>query len=170
MEFDFLNYMRNCAETLVDIQHDENSNHRFYRMTGLNALEEVLGKLLTAQVPAIGVIDSPDGRLSENNSDKIDERQYYIFLVMGRTYHGNFDAQEAEKRSLRTIALKIISKMKKDRDTDYSMDTTTGLRNLNLNSVSYRFWDRLPDGLIALAVSFTVEQHNALTYNPDDWT
>ena len=166
--FDFITYMRTVATKLKDIGHSENKPC-FYRMSGIASLEEVLAKLTHGQFPAIVVEDSLEGRLLDQLSDNIMDREYYVFYIFDRVEFLNHDAREATKRKLRTIARKVKSRMLRDHRTDIDWESSHGLRNLEINSLSYRNVGPVGDNLIGLAVSFTILENPGLAYNPDDW-
>ena len=166
--FNFISYMRNVAEKLKDIGHSETET-RFYRMSGIASLEEVLAKMTHGQFPAIVVEDSLEGRLLDQLSDNIMDREYYVFYIFDRVEFLNHDAREATKRKLRTIARKVKSRMLRDRRTDCDKETSHGLRNLEVENITYRNVGPVGDNLIGLAVSFTILENPGLEFNPEDW-
>jgi hypothetical protein len=166
--FDFIAYMRNVATKLKDIRHSSEQT-RFYRMSGIASLEEVLAKMTHGRFPAIVVEDSLEGRLVDQNSDNIQDREYYVFYIFDRVEFLNHDEREITKRKLRTIARKVKSKMLKDHLSDSNLQTSHGLINLEAGSITYRNVGPVGDNLIGLAVSFTILENPNLKYNPDDW-
>jgi hypothetical protein len=166
--FDFIAYMRNVATKLKDIRHSSEQT-RFYRMSGIASLEEVLAKMTHGRFPAIVVEDSLEGRLVDQNSDNIQDREYYVFYIFDRVEFLNHDEREITKRKLRTIARKVKSKMLKDHLSDSNLQTSHGLINLEAGSITYRNVGPVGDNLIGLAVSFTILENPNIKYNPDDW-
>lgn len=166
--FDFITYMRFLATSLKDIQHSETSTH-FYRMSGIASLEEILSKMTYGQFPAIVVEDSLEGRLVDQDSDNILDREYYVFYIFDRVEFLNHDEREATKRKLRTISRKIKSRMLRDQRTDFNLATNYGLKNLERSSIGYRNVGPVGDNLIGIAVSFTMLENPNLTYNASDW-
>ena len=166
--FDFVGLIKDLAVKSKDIGHSD-IDRRFYRMSGIKSLEEVLTNLLSAKVPAIGVEDSLDGRLLDNSSDGIFDRQYCVFYVFGRAGFLNHTQREEEKRGIKAIAMKFVVKLRQMHLSDYNMQTNHGLRGLDVNSFSYRTIAPLPEGLIALAVSFVVDRPFQTKLNPEDW-
>lgn len=166
--FNFISYMRNLAERLKDIGHNNSSTH-FYRMSGIASLEEVLAKMTHGQFPAIVVEDSLEGRLIDQDSDNVLDREYYVFYIFDRVEFLNHDEREATKRKLRTISRKIKSRILRDQRTDFNLATNYGLRNLERGSIGYRNVGPVGDNLIGLAVSFTILENPNLEYDPDDW-
>lgn len=165
----FVDYMRNLAGSSTLITHTE-SQKRFYRVSGIRSLEEVLTNLLHAEVPAIGVDDGFEGRLLNNRGDSTIDRQYYVFYVFGRIALHDHDQIEEEKRQIKDIAMSFVSKIIADHRSDFNMHTNHGLRHLDISSFSYRTIAPLPDGLIALAVSFVVDSTLNTVPNPEHWT
>jgi hypothetical protein len=167
-DLNFVDYMRNLAEQSTLINHSS-GNKRFYRVSGIRSLEEVLTNLLHAQVPAIGVDDGFEGRLLNNRGDSTIDRQYYMFYVFGRIALHDHDQIEQEKRQIKDIAVSFISKIIADHNSDFSLQTNYGLRHLDISSFSYRTIAPLPDGLIALAVSFVTDNTLNTKPNPAHW-
>jgi hypothetical protein len=168
MAYNHINYMRDIATRLKEIQHTEN-DVRFHRMSDIYQIEELLARLSVSQMPAIGVVEHSDGRITDNTADQVNDQQYYVATVFGRSTLFDHDAREQVKKDLKQIALKIMAKMKHDRNTDFNLETDHGLRHLDLKSISYRYLSALPDGIIALMISFVIEPTAQLAFNPDDW-
>lgn len=165
---DFIAYMRNVAVRLKDIAHTDDQC-RFYRMSGIASLEEVLAKMTHGRFPAIVVEDSFEGRLIDQDSSNILDREYYVFYIFDRVEFLNHDAREETKRKLRTISRKITSRMLRDHLSDYNLTTTHGLKNLEVSSIGYRNVGPVGDNLIGLAVSLTLLENPGLEYDPEDW-
>ncbi len=166
--FDFISYMRQVATKLKAIRHSATET-RFYRMSGIASLEEVLAKMTHGMFPAIVVEDSLEGRLVDNVSNNILDRQYYVFYIFDRVEFLNHDDREATKRRLRTIARKVMSKLLKDHLSDDRLQTQIGLMNLEPASFTYRNIGPVGDNLIGLAVSFTLLENPLLKYDAEDW-
>ncbi len=166
-EFDFVRYMRSIAENLKAIGHNP-TEKRFYRMSSLRGLEEVLTSLSSAMVPAIAVVDNPDGRFLEDPS-QVRDREMFTFLVFGRLIMDDYDQQEEEKKNLKSIVLKIMAKMHEHRVSDLELGTNHGLKRLDISTFSYKTISPLPDNLIAIYVNFALDSPESLTVDPDDW-
>lgn len=166
--FNFIEYMRQVATRLKEIKHTDNEVH-FYRMSGPAGLEELLAKMTHGSFPAIAVEDNLEGRLIDLDSDNVFDREYYVFYVFDRIEFLNHDQREFIKRKLRSIARIIMSKMLKDCRSDINLETNFGLRNLEVSNISYRNIGPFGDGIIAMAVSFTVLEPPELLYSENDW-
>ena len=166
--FNCVNYMRNIAVNLKSISHSE-EKQSFYRMSGIASMEEVLSNLTTGSFPAVVVEDSLEGSITDQVSDNILDRQYYIFYVFDRVEFLNHDQREATKRSLRGMVQLIISRMLRDHLSDLSRVTSFGLSNLEPASTSYRAIGPFADNLIGLAVSFTVLSNPHFSFDASKW-
>jgi hypothetical protein len=167
-EYNHIAYIEDIARRLKVIGHSD-SEKRFYRIASLRDLQELISNLMQARMPALGVLEFADGRLVENQADKVDVLESYSFLVLHRAHTGDHDARNQVKEQMKAIMLEVFSKYKKDRATDYSLDTEYGLRHLDLNSFSWRMYDTLPDNLMALVVNFTCSNFASLKINDSDW-
>ncbi len=152
----FTQYMRTLAEKSTYIQHSE-SDKRFYRMSGLKSFEEVLTNLLRAKTPAVAVDDSLEGKLYYNNFDNLLNRQYFSFFVLGKASLLNHDQREETLQQLKDISLAFSLKIIADSKTDFAQKTNFGLRLVDPSSFSYRTINNLPEGIIAIAVSFVLD-------------
>lgn len=168
MAFNFVSYMQNLATLLKEVQHSD-TDKRFFRMSGIETLEEVFNNVLTGQSPSIGVIENSDGRINDNRADKVDDRQVYTFMVMGRAPFMDHDARHATKNELKEIAFKLISRLKRDHETDYNLETDFGLRQLIISSFSYAFLPPVIDNIICLRVSFVVEEYAQINFDQAHW-
>lgn len=157
MDFNFADYIKNLASQHPLILHAQGSK-RFYRMSSLDALEEVLTNLLTAKTPAIGINDTLEGRVIDHDADRKIDRQLYTFYVFGRS--PLFDHSERKRVTLecKDIAIDFVNKIITDHLSDFSLSSSNGLRHLDVNSFTYRTLGNLPDGLLAIIVSFVLDQ------------
>ena len=167
-DLNFVDYMRELATRSTLVKHSENEK-RFYRVSGIRSLEEVLTNLLHAQVPAIGADDSYEGKILDNRASSIVDKQYMAFYVFGRTKLHDHDQIQGEKRLIKEIAFSFINKIITDHLSDYNLTTNYGLRHLDTNSFSYRTIAPLPDGLIAMVVSFVTDNSVNIAPNPLHW-
>ena len=166
--FNCISYMRNIAVNLKSIAHSEEEQH-FYRMSGIASLEEVLSSLTHGKFPAIVAEDSLEGSITDQDSNNILDRQYYIFYVFDRVEFLNHDQREASKRNLRSIVQLIISRMLRDHLSDLSRITSFGLANMEPASISYRAIGPFADNLIGLAVSFTILANPHICFDASKW-
>ncbi len=166
--FNFTEYMRRLSGQFTEIAHSP-GDKRFYRLSGIRSLEEVLTNLLSARVPAIGVDDNFEGRFISNQSDAFFDRQHYVFYVFGKVDLLDHNQREMQKRKTKEIALKFVSRIIADHKSDFSLQTRFGLRHLDTASFSYRTIGPLAEGLIAVAVSFVVDSAIHHKINPLEW-
>ena len=163
-KFDFIAYMLDCATRLKDILHTD-ANPKFFKISGLAGLEEYMQRLSEAQYPAILVHDNQDGNLGDQNrSDNFLDNPYYVFYVVGRPEFGNADSSESIKKQCKEIALKIISRMRRDK-----RNLVNGLSFLNFANIPYQTIGPIGDGAYGIMVSFTVTNQLGSIFNPDDW-
>lgn len=167
-DLNFVDYMRELATRSTLVKHSENEK-RFYRVSGIRSLEEVLTNLLLARVPAIGADDSYEGKILDNRADSVTDKQYFAFYVFGRIGLFDHDQIQQEKRLIKEIAFSFISKIIEDHLSDFNLTASYGLRHLDTNSFSYRTIAPLPDGLIAMVVSFVTDNSLSVKPNPLHW-
>ena len=157
MAFNFADYIKQLAGEHPQVLHAQ-GNNRFYRMSSLDALEGVLTNLLTAKTPAIGINDTLEGRVIDHDADRKIDRQLYTFYVFGRS--PLFDHSERKRVTLecKDIAIDFVNRIIEDHLSDFSLSSCIGLRHLDVNSFTYRTLGNLPDGLLAIIVSFVLDQ------------
>jgi hypothetical protein len=162
--FDFIAYMLLCAEELKDIRHDE-TNKRFFRITGLTQLEELLFNLSDASYPALMVVNNQDGNLADKSpSDNVVDIPYYSFMVIDKADFNDHDQVESVKENCKALGLKIISRMIRDK-----RNMKNGLVFLDVSSISYSTFGPIADNTYGVSFSFTVPWQADITYNTSDW-
>ncbi len=161
--FDFPSYMKTLAEQHKDILHSED-NRRFYKMSFLSEMEGVLTNLLTAKTPAVGINDTLEGRVFNNNADRTIDRQLYTYYIFGRTSLFDHTERKNVTKECKTIAVDFSQRIIADHHSDFSLTSSHGLRHLDVESFTYRTMGNLPDGLLAIIVSFVIDapfKHNS---------
>jgi len=162
--FDFIAYMRDCATRLRDILHTPETP-RFFRISGLSQLEELLSSLPDASTPALMVENNHDGRLSDpSGSDSFLDIPYFVFYVIDKAPFGDFDRMEEVKRSTKSIGQKIISRMLQDR-----RNYANGLVMLRFDNVPYQTVGPIGDNCYGTMFSFTVINPVPADYKEVDW-
>jgi len=185
MPFDFSRYFHQIATSLIEIAHPDpiESNpstsidsHRtirkFHRISGITQLEELLQNLtLTTDVGYQLVIeDNLDSRYIFNAATLLDA-QYYVFYVLKRCKLNDFAEIEQAKEGCKSVIKKIISKLFRDHEADWKMQTANanGLRGFQKNSISIQTIGPLADNYWGLMCSFTISDNPEIKYNPTDW-
>ena len=174
MAFEFIPYMRSIAQNLryINNQGDEKQK-RFYRVSGLTNMEEVLNNLTDSKMfPAILANDLEVGRIGDmQTSDNYLEKQTHIFYVVGYANLNAFDEKEACISELKKIMYKIIGKMRKDYRDDYRGKTETGMRNLDTTSFFYQVITGFGPHCHGIMVTFEVSPNieSNLQYDETDW-
>jgi hypothetical protein len=162
--FDFITYMYDCAARLKDIEHSE-SNPKFFRISGLNQLDEVLGSLSEINFPALLVHDNTEGTIADQSvSNNYLDSPYYVFYVIEHADVGNYQAQQEAKTNCKALGLKILSRMLRDK-----IHTHNGLTFLQFTNIPYQSIGPVGDNCFGVMFSFTVPDTANLTYNTDDW-
>lgn len=166
--FDFSQYLENLATQHKDVLHGEH-NMRFYKMTSLSDMEGVLTNLLTAITPAIGINDTLEGRVINNKADRTIDRQVYTFYVFGRAPLFDHTERKIVTRKCKEIAVDFAHKIIADHHSDFSLQTSLGLRHLDIESFTYRTMGNLPDGLLSIIVSFVIDAPFNKGKNHNPW-
>ncbi len=165
-DFNFASYVKTLASQHKDILHSD-QNPRFYKMTSLSQMEGVLTSLLTAKTPAIGINDTLEGRVFNNNADRTIDRQLYTFYVFGRASLFDHTERKNVTAACKSIAVDFSQRIIADHQSDFALSTSHGLRHLDVESFTYRTMGNLPDGLLAVVVSFVIDapflKNNELT-------
>lgn len=168
MDFDFVTYMRDCATRLKSIGNTE-ANEHFFRCSGIANMEELLGSA-SAQSPLLMVTDNPEGRLEDNDSDHVLDRQLFTFTVLTHVNSSDFGEREDAIKLTKAIAFKILGKMKRDKRKEGMRQISIGLRDLELGSITYNTIGPLGDNYYGTDVSFTILNKPDLAYDANDWT
>jgi hypothetical protein len=162
--FDFIAYMLLCAEQLKEIGHSE-SEKRFFRITGLTQLEELIFNLSEASYPAVMVENNQNGNLTDKcPSDNVVDIPYYSFMIIDKAEFNNHDLVESVKENCKALGLKIISRLIRDK-----RNMQNGLVFLDVSSISYSTFGPIGDNTYGVSFSFTVPWQADITYDPDDW-
>lgn len=162
--FDFIAYMRDCAIRLRDILHTPETP-RFFRISGLSQLEELLSSLPEAHFPALLVENNADGRMADPaRSDNYVDIPYYVFYVLDKAPFGDFDRIEQVKASTKRTGQKIFARMLHDR-ANYA----NGLVMLRFDQVPYQSVGPLGDGCYGTMFSFSVVNPAPLKHDALDW-
>lgn len=164
-QFNFSDYTENLAREHSLVKHSS-SSPRFYKMTSIASLEGVLTNLLHAKTPAIAINDTLEGRVVDNSADRVIDRQLYTFYVFGRAGLFNHEERSQVTKEIKQIAVDFCDRILSDHHDDFNFKSSTGLRNLDTSSLTYRTLGNLPDGLIAIIASFVVEVPVTPSKNP----
>jgi len=163
-KFDFITYMRDCATRLKDIGHSE-SSQKFFRISSLIQLDEVLGNLSEIAFPALLVHDNVEGTVGDINiSDNYLDSSFYVFYVIKHVEYGNYQQQEDAKADCKAIGLKILSRMLRDKKRG-----NLGLTFLQFANIPYQTVGPLGDNCFGVMFSFSVPDTANLIYNAEDW-
>jgi hypothetical protein len=164
MSFDFITYMQACATNLKDIGHSESSK-KFFRISGLAQLDEVLGNLSDIAFPAILVHDNTEGSIADRSiSDNYLDSPYFTFYIIDHVEYGNYQAQEEAKANCKAIGMKILAKMLRDKNRG-----NFGLTFLQFSNIPYQSIGPIGDNCYGVMFSFSVPDAADLIYNADDW-
>lgn len=156
--------MRDCATRLKDILHTPD-NPKFFRISGLSQLEELLASLPDASTPALLVENNTDGRLSDpSGSDNFLDIPYFVFYVIDKAPFGDFDRVEGVKRSTKAIGQKIISRMLQDR-----RNYANGLVMLRFDNVPYQSVGPIGDNCYGTMFTFTVINTAPAAFDKKEW-
>ena len=163
-KFDFVTYMRDCAVRLKDISHSP-SQQRFFRVSGISQLEELLANLPDASTPALLVENNTDGRITDPGpADNFLDIPYFVFYVIEKAPFNDFDRIEQAKAETKAIGLKILARMLHDR-----RHYRNGLIMLRFDNIPYQSIGPIGDNCFGTMFSFTVHNPMAATYTANDW-
>jgi hypothetical protein len=162
--YDHITYMEDCATRLKDLGHTAEVP-KFFRVSSLTQLDEVLANLTTMGQTVLIVHDNTEGSIGDRNiSNNYLDSPYYLFYIMKHVALDDFDAKANAKKECKAIAIKIISKMLVDKSRSRS-----GLLFLDFTNIPYQGIGPVGDNYYGIMVSFTVADNAELIYNADDW-
>lgn len=163
-KFEFIKYMLDCAVRLKDIGHTD-TKQRFFRISGISQLEELLSSLPNASSPALLVENNTDGRVGDNaRSDNFLDTPYYIFYVIEKAPFNDHNKMQAAKENSKNIGFKILSRMLNDR-----RHYRNGLIMFDFSSITYQSVGPIGDNCFGTMFSFSVANPADLVYSNDDW-
>lgn len=154
--FDPITYMQTLHASLK-LTKDK---YKFCRVSGVNALEEVLESFKKSKY-FFAVDDSQDGVTFRNPGGGYFERKQYSVYVLGRADYGNMAQREVVLSEARIIFRSILSRLIKDK-----------LTIPVLSAENIRFFEVPPAfafGTSGLYFIFTVEQPINLVYDATEW-
>lgn len=153
--FDPIAYMQTLHASLK-LTKDK---YTFCRVSGVNALEEVLENFKKSK-HFFAVDDSQDGVTFRSSGAYFERKQYSVY-VLGRADYGNMDQREAVLSEAKTIFRSILSRLIKDK-----------LTIPVLSAENIRFFEVPPAfafGTSGLYFIFTVENPVNLVYDAAEW-
>ncbi len=163
IQFNFIPYMEQVAIKLKDIGHTE-ALPKFFRISGIAGLEELIASLPDMQFPALMVIENTEGRISNNGGGNFTDTPSYEFYVTQKYQFGDHNERATAKAQCKAIGQKILAKMLYDKS-----QRANGLDLMQFDDVPYFPVGPFGDQFIAVYFRFYVNQYSGLVYNPDDW-
>jgi hypothetical protein len=164
MSFNFVTYMRTCAENLAEVRHSD-FNQAFFRVSGIGQLDEMLGNLSKIKFPAILVHDNTEGTFADRNtSNNYLDTPYFVFYVVQHVKHGDYNAAQEAKENCKAIGKKILARMLRDK-----RKSRHGLLFLDFRNIPYTAIGPIGDNCYGTMFSFTVSENATLTMNSGDW-
>lgn len=168
MHFDFLTYMEDVATNLKAISHSA-SNKRFFKVSGIDKLEELLMGLTKVKDNILVIEDNLEGKYGENATSLLDN-MYYTFYTATWARSDDAAAIAQAKVTAKSLKKKILAKMSRDKRLDQQgVKQDKGLRNFDRASVYYRAIGPLANGFYGVMVNFIIAENPELTYNVSDW-
>lgn len=159
MNFDPIDYFQTIQEELLELQGD----YRFFRVTGLSHLEELLSNLRKVTYPVLCVDDTQDGFITEAGGCYYDSRYYSIFILS--KVNVNDDADRGTKMAeCRTVFRKILTRLVRD-----STEFANELIYLHPDRIKYDEVGYIANNLFGIHFGFTIENPQDLVYDEDDW-
>lgn len=171
-KFNFTEYMHQLAIKLKDVAHidDDPAHKRFFRASSLQNIEEIIQSLPEFNGFAIVVEDNEEGNYNMNGSNYILDRQLCSFFIVKKAVLLDAKDRGDQIRAAEVIMRKIISKLRRDYNTDNAGETQIGLRNIEWNSLSYFSFGPVLDNCYGVYCSFTNPTHMDYRYDAADWT
>ena len=171
-EFNYADYMQMLATANKLLKHDPEGEKHFYKVSSLINLDELLQGLNQAEFPALCLVDSPEGRLTDRDSSNLLDVQYFYFFVIDKAEMDDAASRKLAIDGSRTIIKQLLSRMFRDKVKEQQNSLLTpayGIRNLNRDSISYKAVGPIADNCFGLWASFTLPESSDIKYNADDW-
>jgi hypothetical protein len=159
MTFDVISYFRGIQENMKLLI----GSNRFFRVTGIGYLEELMNNQRNVTYPILCVDDSQDGYISEMGGGYMDSRYYSVF-ILAQVKPGSDSDRNIQMAACRKIFSKILSKMVLD-SGNYPEEMVW----LHPDSVKYDEVGYLANNLFGIHFGFTVETPEDLVYDANDW-
>lgn len=170
-KFNFTEYMHNVAVNLKEVSHidDDPNNHRFFRASSVANVEEIIQALPEFKGFALVVEDNEEGNYMHNTSGTIFDNQMCGFFMLSKA--ANLDAVDRglKIKHAELVMRKIISKLRKDYNTDNAGKTDIGLRNIDWDSLRYFSFGPVIDNCYGVYCNFGNPTLQTYIFNTDDW-
>lgn len=169
MDFDFIAYVKNLASSHKLIKHTDADAH-FYIITSLEKLEGLLNNPKT-NYPVICANDDDSGRFNDNGADMVFDRKPFSFYVFMKSKNQlDMNERNVNKEICRRIGFDFMTKIKADKKNDMlGLIPKTGLRNVDLSSVTYFMVGPLLDGVIGYEFFFSMNEKPDLKFDDKAW-
>lgn len=163
-KFQFIPYFKEVAEKHPNLLHVD-ATPAFFRISGLQAMEEMLSAGTYAKEVVLCAEDANDGRFFHDNADYYCALPNYSFYILRRTKVGDeADRQLSLDESMR-IALEIFARL-----DIHSREELYGLRDFDWNSVNHYGVGPIAQNYWGTRFSFTLDTPlNLPTYTPANW-
>jgi hypothetical protein len=167
--FDFTGYMRNIAINLKDIGHieDDDSNKRFYRISGLDKMQEVVDNFSNLPQFVMIIEDNAEGGMVNNNG--LFDKTLCSFFLMKKAELNDADDREDIKNDCISAMRKILSRIRRDYYSDNVGDTDLGIRNVDFNSWQYSTFGPILNTCYGIHIVFTTGNSINTEYDGADW-
>lgn len=166
--FNFTEYTNDIATRLKDIRHSE-SNPRWFRVSNITALEELLASLGNADGVIMLVEDNLDGKYGWNEAGLVTDDEFYTFHIIKHLSNEGFSEREAWIKEAKSIVKKVLSKMFRDQNTSLENNTRNDLRDLDRGRITYQSVGPLAGNFHGMMCSFVITEKSGIVYSDDDW-
>lgn len=169
MKFDVVTFMENMARWCKLIGHTDNERH-FYRVSGIQAIEEVLQNMGDNFSPALLVEDELEGQFADGLSDNVRDVRNFMFYVVKRSELQDMADRQTIIRECHAIVKQIIAVMFKYYKTDNkSALNTYGLRGLVKGSIAYFTLGPIGDNCFGIGCGFQINDSHDIAFDMTQW-
>lgn len=170
-KFNFTEYMHGLAVKSKDVAHVDGdpANNRFFLTSGISNLEEVIEKLPEYNGFALAVEDNQEGNYIDNGSGTLNDGQMCGFFLLIKASNLNAKDRGDKIRSAELSMRKLLSKIRKDYNTDNQGTTKIGLHNIDWSGLHYFTFGPVLDNCYGIYCNFVVTTQQTYTYNAADW-
>jgi hypothetical protein len=161
--------MKDVAEKLKDISHNDEVNERFYTIANIRELDDLLQKLTIIDGFILVATSDKEGRYAFTNTKSNVDLPTNSFFIFKNASFGDIQAKIDVKNQTKEIGEKILSKMFNDQFNAQTQEETNALRYFDRDSIQYFSIGPILDNLYGTQFSFVIQEFANIQFNVNDW-
>lgn len=166
-------YFKNIAQAHRYIAHGSGGRDSFFMITDLLNNEIEAMDLNNMQGMSLILFTDIEGKINDAAANNHISSEYYSFMIINNAVDfANTDAVESIQESCKSVMFDVFSWMKRDwKEAQEKPETEDGIgiRNLNVNSFSYRSIGPLYNNYYGMMASFTLDLNKPIHWKEFRW-